>query len=488
MNGRRFDEILVGGAWIAAEGGCYPVVNPATEEMAGHAPQCSVRQVDNAVAAARQAFEAGPWPRMTATERRSLLDRAATRLADRSKDLLDLAVDETGALPWVIEKTHFALAVQRIGLHARIAASLPEIEVPPLDVDAGAIGAARSEGVVVRDPVGVVAVIAPYNAPVLVAMGKIAPALALGNTIVVKTPPAAPMALIEVCRILAEELPSGVVNLISGEGIEIGEALTGGDIDMVSFTGSSAVGRRIQEVCGQRMKRSLMELGGKSAAIFFADIDQERALSTAINTWLFQSGQACIAPTRLLIEESIYEELTGRMVEAAGRLAVGSPRDEGTILGPLISAAQRDRVESFVASAVEEGATIACGGRRPAQPDRGFYYEPTLITGVHNGMRVAREEVFGPVIVAIPFRTEEEAVTIANDSEYGLAGYVWSGDRERGIRVARRIRTGSVQVNGTPPRPDTPFGGFKQSGIGRDNGIWAVPAYTELKFIGWPAA
>jgi acyl-CoA reductase-like NAD-dependent aldehyde dehydrogenase len=203
-------------------------------------------------------------------------------------------------------------------------------------------------------------------------------------------------------------------------------------------------------------------------------------------TWAFQSGQACIAPTRLLIERAVYQEFTQRLAAAASSLKIGEPREEGVVLGPLISAAQLQRVESYVAAGVEEGATLACGGARPAYMTRGYYYEPTLFTDVDNTMRIACEEIFGPVVVAIPFDSEQEAIDIANDSDYGLSGYVWSGDVDRAIRVARAMRTGSVQINGTPPRPDTPFGGFKQSGIGRDNGLYSIAAYTEMKFIGWP--
>lgn len=482
----RFDKILINGEWVAADLGVYPVMNPATEQAAGYAPQCSVAQVEQAIRAAREAFDNGPWPRMSREERSALLAKAAANFTAAYPELVDITIDETGAVPGVAEMLHLGMSATRLSNYAQVAALNLETKMPVIDVDVGAAGAAMTEGVVVRDPVGVVACIAPYNAPVLVCSGKIAPALAMGNTVVIKPPPAAPMGVLEMVRSLADALPPGVINIVSGTDVAIGETLTAGDIDMVSFTGSSAVGQSIQQVLGKRMKRSLMELGGKSANIVFADCDQAKALPTAINTWTFQTGQACIAPTRLFVEESIYEEFTAKMAAIAPTLKIGDPREEGVVCGPLISAAQRERAEFYVNAAKEEGATIACGGKRPAHMAQGFYYEPTLITHATNKMRVAREEIFGPVIVAIPFKSEEEAIAMANDSDFGLAGYVWSGDKQRAIRVARQMRTGSVQINGTPPRPDTPFGGFKQSGIGRDNGLHAINAYTEQKFIGFP--
>lgn len=486
MKQPAFDHVLINGEWVPAAFGRYAITNPADGTVAGYAPQCSQQQVLAAVAAARHAFDHGPWPRMSGKDRAACLRAAAEKLEQAIPNMIDLTIDETGAVPGVVEQLHLGMAVTRFASYADMAELDIETAVPEMDVDVGAAGAARTEGVIVRDPVGVVAAITPYNAPVLVTAGKVAPALALGNTVVIKPPPAAPMGVLEMCRIVAETLPPGVLNVISGSAPEIGATLTGADIDMVSFTGSSAVGREIQKVCAARMKRSLMELGGKSANIVFADCDQEKALSTAINTWTFQSGQACIAPTRLFIEESIYSEFTGKMVELAGTLKIGRPRDPGVVLGPLISEAQLEKTEAFIASAIAEGATVACGGKRPPKLKDGFYFEPTLITDASNTMRIAREEIFGPVIVAIPFRDENHAVAMANDSDYGLAGYVWSGDKARAIHVARQLRTGSVQINGTPPRPDTPFGGFKQSGIGRDNGLHAIGAYTEQKFIGWP--
>lgn len=488
------DNILIDGNWVPAANGRYPVINPADESVAAYAPACSAAQVEEATKAARRAFDKGPWPRMSGAERAAAMHRAALKFREVMDSLLDITVAETGALSSVAAQLHTGLAATRLETYAGYAELDLEETVESLQVSLGAAGASTSEGVVVRDPVGVVACISPYNAPVVNCAGKIGPALALGNTVVVKPPPAAPMVIAEFCRALAAELPPGVVNYVSGPGPEIGETLVASpDIDMVSFTGSSAVGAKIQEVCARSMKRSLMELGGKSANIVFADSvftdsDMEKALKGAMSVWTFHSGQICIAPTRLLVEESIYDVFTEKLAQAGAALKVGDPREPDVVVGPLISAAQVERCEYYVASALREGAKVTCGGKRPQHLQKGFYYEPTLVTHCTNTMQIAREEIFGPVITAIPFRDEAHAVAMANQTDYGLSGYIWSGDRERALRVARQLRTGTVQINGSAPRPDTPFGGFKRSGIGRDNGKWCIPAYTELKFIGWSSS
>jgi acyl-CoA reductase-like NAD-dependent aldehyde dehydrogenase len=307
--------------------------------------------------------------------------------------------------------------------------------------------------------------------------------------VVVKPAPVDPLGVAELCRVVAEVLPPGVVNFVNGSGPEIGEALVAAaDVDMISFTGSTGVGLAIQEASAKRLKRTLLELGGKSPQIVFADAPREAALKGATQVWTFHSGQICIAGTRLLVERSIYDEFTRAMVEIAGRIKVGDPREPGTVMGPLVSAAQRDRVERFIQSGRDEGATVACGGKRPAHLAKGFYIEPTLFTGARNDMTIAREEIFGPVVTAIPFDDEAHAIALANDSDYGLYGYVWTGDSARGLRVARALRTGTVQVNNSGGmNPDAPFGGYKRSGIGRDGGLYALDAYSEQKYIGWTA-
>jgi acyl-CoA reductase-like NAD-dependent aldehyde dehydrogenase len=280
-----------------------------------------------------------------------------------------------------------------------------------------------------------------------------------------------------------------LLNFVGGADPALGEALVESpDVDMITFTGSTSVGLRIQEVAARTLKRTLLELGGKSPQIVFADADRDAALRGAAQVWTFHTGQICIAGTRLLVEASIYDDFTAALVERARGIRIGDPRESGVVMGPLVSALQRDRVEEHVRRGVEEGAVLACGGKRPAHLPRGFYVEPTLFTQATNAMSVARDEIFGPVLTAIPFHDEAEAIALANDSDYGLYGYVWTRDRARGARVARALRTGTVQVNnGGGMHPDAPFGGYKRSGIGRDGGTYALDAYSELKYIGWTA-
>jgi len=485
------DKVLIGGEWVPAKG-TYEIVDPATEAVIGQAPDCSEEQVHEACRAAKEAFENGPWPKMSGIERGQCLGRAADRLEARAPELVDLAIAETGSTVRHSHQVQVQVAVDRLRMYAELAREQTETPMLPFEREpiAGS-SASLAAGVTTREPVGVVACICPSNTPVTNCAGKLGPALAMGNTTVLKPPVQDPLGMAELAREVAAELPPGVVNYVAGPKPELGEALVSApEVDMISFTGSTRVGTRIGEVAGRHMKRTLLELGGKSANIVFADCGQDettiqKALIGAAATWTFHSGQMCIAPTRLLVERGFHDELVERLIGLARGLVVGDTRDPETDVGPLISAAQLAHVERCVATGLEEGATIACGGRRPPGLERGYYYEPTLLTHATNEMTIAREELFGPVITVIPFDDEEEAIAIANDSDFGLYGYVWSGDTPRGVRVAQALRTGTVQVNGAPPNPDAPFGGFKMSGIGRDGGRYGMNAYSELKYIGW---
>ncbi|MGW0330324.1 aldehyde dehydrogenase family protein [Streptomyces sp. NPDC003011] len=489
-------RLFVGGSWVEPEGGHYAVVDPATEETVGLAPEASRDQVRAACAAAREAF--GPWSRTPPEERAAVLARAAGIIGGRLEPYAELARAETGATTATARRMQVGVAAARFRRYARVEPA--EWAIPPQINEAGHGGASHAfkavgEGraavlgaLAVRQPVGVVTCVTSYNNPWANPAGKVAPALAMGNTVVVKPAPQDPLSVYRMAQALeAAGVPPGVVNVVSGRSVEVGEAaVESPDVDMVSFTGSTAVGRRIAEVCGRGMKRQLMELGGKGAALVFDDADVGSAVAGIGTTFSFYSGQICTAPTRVLAQRGVYDRLVGQLAAYARRLKLGDPREPDTVVGPVISAAHRDRVEAYVELGRKEGAVVVTGGDRPSVSDRGFYVAPTLLADCANDMRVAREEIFGPVVVVIPFEEEEEGVELANDTDYGLIDYVWSADVARAFRVARRLRAGGVGVNTVGRNMEAPFGGFKKSGVGRDVGSYALHAYSEVQAIVWP--
>ncbi|MFI1603325.1 aldehyde dehydrogenase family protein [Streptomyces griseofuscus] len=477
-------RLFIAGEWADPDLGHYPVTDPATEETVGHAPEASPQQVRAACAAARDAF--GPWSRTRPEERAALLGRAAEIIRSRLVPYADLATAETGATTGTARALQVGVAAARFRRYARVEPA--EWPVVPQLNEAGPMGgAAVMSALAIRQPVGVVACVTSYNNPWANPAGKIAPALAMGNTVVVKPAPQDPLSVYRMAEALAEAgVPRGVVNVVSGRATAVGEAAVASpDVDMVSFTGSTAVGRRIAEVCGRGMKRQLMELGGKGAALVFADADLSAAVAGIGTTFSFYSGQICTAPTRVLAQRPVYDRLVEQLAAYARRLPIGDPRDPATVVGPLISAEHRARVESYVELGRKEGAAVVTGGERPPL-DRGFYLRPTLLADCANDMRVAREEIFGPVVSVIPFEDEDEGVALANDSDYGLIDYVWSADISRAFRVARLLRAGGVGVNTVARNMEAPFGGFKQSGVGRDVGVHALHAYSEVQSIVWP--
>ncbi|MFJ2405422.1 aldehyde dehydrogenase family protein [Streptomyces xanthochromogenes] len=479
-------KLFIGGEWVAPDGGHYPVVDPATEEVVGLAPEASREQVHQAAAAAREAF--GPWSRTRPEERAAILDRAADLMQRDFAANAELARAETGATTATARGMQVAVGVSRFRRYAKGAFEPVEQPLAPQINEAGPMGRAGVFGALaVRQPVGVVTCVTSYNNPWANPAGKVAPALAMGNTVVVKPAPQDPLSVFKMAEALAEAgVPRGVVNVVTGASPAVGEAAVDSpDVDMVSFTGSTAVGQRIAEVCGRHMKRQLMELGGKGAALVFDDADLDSAVMGIGTTFSFYSGQICTAPTRVLVQRGVHDRLVEKLAGYAGYLKVGEPTARDTVVGPVISAAHRDRVESYVELGRKEGATVVAGGEHPPL-DRGFYVAPTLLADCTNDMRVAREEIFGPVVVVIPFDDEEEGVALANDSDYGLLDYVWSGDVARGFRVARRLRAGGVGVNTIGRNMEAPFGGFKKSGVGRDVGSYALHAYSELQSIVWP--
>lgn len=476
-------RLFVGGSWVEPDGGYYAVLDPASEETVGWAPEASRDQVHAACAAAREAF--GPWSRTTAEERAAVLARAADIIRARLVPYAELAQAETGATTGTARGMQVGVGAARFRRYARVEPA--EWAIPPQINEAGPMGEAGVMGALaVRQPVGVVTCITSYNNPWANPAGKIAPALAMGNTVVVKPAPQDPLSVYRMAEALeAAGVPPGVVNVVSGRSVEVGEAAVASpDVDMVSFTGSTAVGQRIAEVCGRDMKRQLMELGGKGAALVFDDADVRSAVAGIGTTFSFYSGQICTAPTRVLAQRGVYDRLVEQLAAYAGRLKVGDPREAATIVGPVISAAHRDRVDSYVETGRKEGAVVVAGGERPPY-EKGFYVAPTLLADCTNDMRVAREEIFGPVVSVIPFDEDDEGIALANDTDYGLIDYVWSGDVARAFRVARRLRAGGVGVNTAGRNMEAPFGGFKKSGVGRDVGSYALHAYSEVQSIVW---
>jgi acyl-CoA reductase-like NAD-dependent aldehyde dehydrogenase len=479
-------RLLIGGKWVDGARGRYPVINPATEQVVAEAPEAGVEDAQAAAASARDAWEG--WSRTTPADRSALLQATADRVRDEAPHLLPLIIAETGATASVGSALQVPMCANRFERYAAGARQDLSVPIGPGVMEATPLAAGGLMGAIaLRQPVGVVTCIAPYNFPMTSMAGKVAPALATGNTVVMKPAPQDPLAVIELARIMDEVgFPPGVVNVVTGSDAAVGAALVDSpDVDMISFTGSTVVGQRIYESGARTMKRLLMELGGKGACLVFEDADLAKAVAALASVWAFHSGQICTAPTRAVVHRSVYDELVSKLAAVAPTLKVGDPTKAETVVGPVISAAQRDRIEDHVRSGVDEGAEVVCGGERP-DLSPGFYAAPTLLAGCHNQMRVVREEIFGPVLVVVPFDDEDEAVDIANDSDYGLYDYVYTEDTARAFRVAQRLRCGHVGINTAQRNHEAPFGGFKMSGIGRDGGDFGLHAYTELQSIIWP--
>ena len=480
-------QLRIGGDWVDGEGGSYGIVNPATEEVVAEAPQASVQQSLDATAAAREAFDS--WSATTPEHRAELLERVADLIDARSEVLVPLVQSETGATMRVTKTMQVPQAAARFRRYAKGAL---ESRLIPLEPSAMPSTALAPGGLISavghRAPVGVVSCITSYNFPIVNMAGKIGPALAMGNTVVVKPAPQDPLGVIELVRLFDEAgFPPGVVNLTNGTDVAASEAIVSSPhVDMVSFTGSTGVGRRIGSVAGGEMKRLLLELGGKGACIVFDDADLAAAIGGISSVWGFHSGQICTAPTRVICQRGVYDALVSGLTKAAAHMTVGDPLARETVVGPVITEVHRARVQGYIDAGRAEGATVAIGGDRPDM-DTGFYVAPTLLVDCTNQMTPVREEIFGPVVVVVPFDDPEEAIQIANDSDFGLYSYVFSKDTGRAWEVAKRLRSGNVGINSLQRNHEAPFGGFKQSGVGRDGGSFGLWAYAELQSIVWPS-
>ncbi len=465
-------HLYIDGSWVEPNGeGKIEVINPATEGVIGSVPVGSESDANTAVQAARAAFTG--WSESTIDERSNYLNLLSSALKDRGEEMAELITSEVGT---PIEYSRMAM----VGTPRVVSRSYAKI------LDGFAWEEEVRNSIVVKEPIGVVAMITPWNFPLHQIIGKVAPAIAAGCTMVLKPSKEAPLNAFVLADILDEiGLPNGVFNLISGHGREIGEALASHpDVDMVSFTGSTNAGVRVSELAAPSVKRVTLELGGKSANIILDDAEIPRAASSAIYSCFANSGQECSALTRLLIPEDSREEVVEVIASKIGRYTVGDPMDGTSKCGPLVSKRQQESVSRYISTGIDEGATLVAGGEgMPDDLDSGFYVRPTVFADVTPEMTVFREEIFGPVLCITTYSNEEEAIELANDSEYGLSGGVWSGDESRAMKVARKLRTGQVSINGGAFNVTAPFGGYKKSGLGRELGVHGMEEFLETKSI-----
>ncbi len=464
------DQLYINGQWAKPAGaGTIDVINSTTEEVMGRIPEGTSEDVANAVAAAKAAFEA--WSTTSVDERKRYLQLIADKLSLMKNEIAALIAAEVGMpLP-------LATAVQA-GMPAMVMASYAQL------LSEFQFEETIGKALVVKEPVGVVGCITPWNFPLHQVVAKVAPALAAGCTVVLKPSEVAPLTAFVLAEIIDEiGLPAGVFNLVTGYGPVVGEAIASHpDVDMVSFTGSTRAGKRVSELAAQTVKRVSLELGGKSANIILDDANFEKAVKSGVGACYFNSGQTCSALTRMLVPRERHDEAVAIAKKVAEGFTVGDPTEGKAKLGPLVSATQRERVVGYIKKGIEEGAQLVAGGAdRPEGLEKGYFVRPTVFANVNNQMTIAREEIFGPVLSIIPYEDEDDAVRIANDTIYGLAGGVWSGDEERAKRVARRLRTGQVEINGGGFNPLVPFGGYKQSGNGRELGKYGLEEYLEVK-------
>ncbi|GAB7146086.1 aldehyde dehydrogenase [Mycobacterium riyadhense] len=472
---RSYDELFIGGRWRKpATPERLSVISPHSEEPIGQVPAAGPDDVDAAVAAARQAFDHGPWPRLEPGERVRKVEELTAIYARHLDEMADLITAQMGSPRSFSRRGQAAGAATMMHLALAAARGFPWVERRQ-----GVLGEAHLR----RAPVGVVGAIVPWNVPQCVLIPKLIPALIAGCTVVVKPAPETPLDSLWLAEMIEQlDLPEGVVSVVTG-GASVGEALVRHPgVDKIAFTGSSAVGRRIATLCGEQLKRVSLELGGKSAAIILDDADVDKTVAGLQNASLMNNGQACVAQTRILVSERRHDEIVDALATMMSNLRVGDPTDEQTDIGPLVAQRQQHRVQDYIRSGQKEGARVVLGGQdSPAK--RGWYVRPTLFTDATNQMRIAREEIFGPVLTVLTYQDEDDAIRIANDSDYGLAGSVWTADTAHGLEIAARVRTGTYGINMYQLDISSPFGGFKHSGIGREFGPEGLAEYVELQAV-----
>jgi acyl-CoA reductase-like NAD-dependent aldehyde dehydrogenase len=489
---KHSDSLFIAGDWVRPRGqDPEAVINPATEAVIGYAPVGGHAEVDAALAAARHAFDKGPWPRMTPAARAAKMMELYDALMARKTDIVRLIVEEAGSTQMIGEMIQFGMPMGHMKYAIEAGARYRDIPLAPGTAPNASGGRSLVGGVIRREPVGVIGAITPYNFPYYLNIVKIAPALMMGNTVVLKPSPFTPFAALIIAEVAQEiGLPEGVLSVVTG-GKEVGEMLTTDPrVDLITFTGSDAVGSAIMAQAAPTLKRVHFELGGKSALIVRGDADLGSAVGAGAS-FLIHCGQGCALQTRHIVHNSVRAQYVAMLGGALKGVKVGDPADPSVGMGPLIRESQRARVEHFVAEGERSGATLVTGGKRPGDLKRGFFYEPTLFDNVDNKSSIAQEEIFGPVAVVIGFDTDEEAVDLANDSKFGLAGSIYSRDMGAAFDMACAIRTGGIAINGGGAGeggPVAPFGGFKRSGIGRENGEEGLNAFTELKSLSFRSA
>jgi acyl-CoA reductase-like NAD-dependent aldehyde dehydrogenase len=466
-----YDKHYYDGAWQASTGSeTVAVISSATEEAVARVSRGTPEDVDRAVKAARRAFES--WSRTPIEARAQWLERLSAAMKTRAPQIAEAISHEVGTALGYATKVQAEFPILMIGMNARF------IREAKLEEEIG-------NSLVIKEPLGVVGCVTPWNYPLHQVVCKIAPALAAGCTVVLKPAEMAPISAFMLAEAAHEiGLPKGVLNIVSGQGRVVGEAIVSHpDVDMMSFTGSLEAGRRIASVAGEGIKKVCLELGGKSAFVVLEDAPFDKAIPAGVNNCMQNSGQTCSAWTRMIVPRARHDEAVELAKGQLAKLTLGDPFDKNTRLGPLASAGQRDSVLGFIEKGKKEGATLVAGGGKPAQLSKGFFVEPTIFANVDNRMTIAQEEIFGPVLAVIPYDTEADAVRMANDSPYGLAGGVWGGSSEGALAVARQLRTGQVDINGGRFNVLAPFGGYKKSGIGREIGPLALEEFFQLKSI-----
>ena len=475
-----YDKLFIGGVWTEpSDPELLEILSPHDESVVGRAAQAQPADVDRAVAVARAAFDAGTWPGTPAVERIAVLRRLNALREARAEEIAAVISSENGSAGWFTRAGQPGLSRQA-NAYFKAAEELAWEEVlTPTDPTA------TVRSVVRREAIGVVAAVIPWNSPFSASLAKIIPALLAGNTVVLKVSPENSLSMGLLAELLAEcGLPQGMISVLPADRETSEHLVSHPDVDKIAFTGSTRAGRRIASIAGEQLKRVSLELGGKSAAIVLPDADLAKFTAGLAFTSLLNNGEACIAQTRILAPRGRYEEVVDAVKQVVESLKVGDPQDPDTFIGPMIRRDQQQRVRDYIEIGIKEGARLVTGG--PEVPDgleQGYYVTPTVFADVDNSMRIAQEEIFGPVLVVIAYEDEDDAVRIANESEYGLSGGVWSSDEAHALAVARRIRTGTVTINGAPIGFDGPFGGYKASGIGREYGFAGLNTYIEYKTV-----